>query len=83
MLRIPHCLDNWLIDGGKVARLTHPPHFTAQKHYYFNVFWYSFLLEADMYIVYAYSLIRLRDLNLLPLRIVINRPSFCLNKTYG
>jgi hypothetical protein len=36
MLRIPHCLDNGLIDGGKVVSLTHPPHFTPQKHY-FNV----------------------------------------------
>jgi hypothetical protein len=37
MLRIPHCLHNRLIDGGKVVSLTHPPHFTSQKHYYFNV----------------------------------------------
>jgi hypothetical protein len=38
MLRILHCLDNRLIDGGKVVSLTHPPHFTPQKHYYFNAF---------------------------------------------
>jgi hypothetical protein len=37
MLRIPHCLDNRLIDGGKFVGLTHPPHVTPQKHYYFNV----------------------------------------------
>jgi hypothetical protein len=37
MLRIPLCLDNRLIDGGKVVSPTHPPHFTLQKHYYFNV----------------------------------------------
>jgi hypothetical protein len=37
MLRIPHCLDNRLIDGGKVVSPTHPPHFTPQKHYYFYV----------------------------------------------
>jgi hypothetical protein len=37
MLRIPHCLDNRLIDGGKVVSLTHQPHFTPQKYYYFNV----------------------------------------------
>jgi hypothetical protein len=37
MLRIPHCLDNRLIDGCKVVSLTHTPHFTPQKHYYFNV----------------------------------------------
>jgi hypothetical protein len=36
MLRIPHCLDNWLTDGGKVVSPTQPPHFTPQKHYYFN-----------------------------------------------
>jgi hypothetical protein len=36
MLRIPHCLDSRLKDGGKVVSLTHPPHFTPQKHYYFN-----------------------------------------------
>jgi hypothetical protein len=37
MLRIPHCLDKRLIDDSKVASLTHPPHFTHQKHYYFYV----------------------------------------------
>jgi hypothetical protein len=37
MLRIPHCLDNRLTDGGKVVGPTHPPHFTPHKHYYFNV----------------------------------------------
>jgi hypothetical protein len=37
MLRIPHCLDNRLTDGGKVVSPTHPPHFTRQKHYYFYV----------------------------------------------
>jgi hypothetical protein len=37
MLRIPHCLDNRLIDGGKVVSPTHQPYFTPQKHYYFNV----------------------------------------------
>jgi hypothetical protein len=31
MLRIPHCLDNRLIDGGKVVSPTHQPHFTPQK----------------------------------------------------
>jgi hypothetical protein len=37
MLRIPHCLDNRLINGGMVVSPTHQPHFTPQKHYYFNV----------------------------------------------
>jgi hypothetical protein len=37
MLRIPHCLDSRIIDGGKVVSLKLPPHFTPQKHYYFNV----------------------------------------------
>jgi hypothetical protein len=37
MLRIPHCLDNRLTDGGKVVSPTHPPHFTPQKRYYFYV----------------------------------------------
>jgi hypothetical protein len=37
MLMIPHCLDNRLIDGGKVVSPTHQLHFTPQKHYYFNV----------------------------------------------
>jgi hypothetical protein len=32
MLRIPHCLDNRLIDSGKVVSPTHQPHFTPQKH---------------------------------------------------
>jgi hypothetical protein len=34
MLRIPHCLDNWLIDDGKVISPTHRPHFTPQKRYF-------------------------------------------------
>jgi hypothetical protein len=37
MLGIPHCLDNRLIDGGKVVSPTHRPHFTAQKDNFFNV----------------------------------------------
>jgi hypothetical protein len=37
MLRIPHCLDSQLTDGGKVVSPTHQPHFTPQKHYYFTV----------------------------------------------
>jgi hypothetical protein len=32
MLRIPHCLDSRLTNGGKGVRPTHPPHFTPQKH---------------------------------------------------
>jgi hypothetical protein len=35
MLRVPHCLDNRLTDGGKVVSPTHQPHLTPQKHYYF------------------------------------------------
>jgi hypothetical protein len=34
MLRIPHCLDNRLTDGGKVVSPTHWPHSTPQKHYF-------------------------------------------------
>jgi hypothetical protein len=33
MLRIPHCLDNRLTDGGKVVSLKQRPNFTPQKHY--------------------------------------------------
>jgi hypothetical protein len=38
MLRIPHCLDNRLIDGGKVVSPTHRPHFPSQKCYFFLMF---------------------------------------------
>jgi hypothetical protein len=34
MLRIPHCLDNRLTDGGKVVGLTHRPRSAPQKHYF-------------------------------------------------
>jgi hypothetical protein len=34
MVRIPHCLDSRLTDGGEVVSPTHPPHLTPQKHYY-------------------------------------------------
>jgi hypothetical protein len=37
MLRIPHCVDNRLTDGGKVVSPKHRPHFTPQKHYFFYV----------------------------------------------
>jgi hypothetical protein len=37
MVRVPHCLDNWIKDGGKVVSPTHWPHFTTKKHYYFYV----------------------------------------------
>jgi hypothetical protein len=37
MLRIPHCLDNQLTDGGKVVSPKHRQHFTPQKHDYFYV----------------------------------------------
>jgi hypothetical protein len=33
MLRIPYCLDNRFIDGGKVVSLTHRPRSTPQKHH--------------------------------------------------
>jgi hypothetical protein len=33
MLRIPHCLDNRLTDGGKIVSLTHRPLSTPQKHF--------------------------------------------------
>jgi hypothetical protein len=42
MLRIPHCLENPLTDGGKVVSHTHWPRFTPR-----NIFWYSFLLESE------------------------------------
>jgi hypothetical protein len=42
MLRIPHCLDSRLTDGGTVVSPAHRPHFTPHKH-----FWYSFMLEAE------------------------------------
>jgi hypothetical protein len=35
MLRIPHCQDNWLTDGGEVVSPMHPPHSTPQKHYFY------------------------------------------------
>jgi hypothetical protein len=35
MLRISHCLDSQLTNGGKVVSPMHRPHFTPQKYYYF------------------------------------------------
>jgi hypothetical protein len=32
MLRIPHCLEDRLTNGGKVVSSEHRPHFTPQKH---------------------------------------------------
>jgi hypothetical protein len=33
ILRIAHCLDNRLTDGGKIVSPTHLPRFIPQKHY--------------------------------------------------
>jgi hypothetical protein len=40
-LRLPHIIDNRLIDGGEVSLKRRPP-FTPQEDS-----WYSFLLEAE------------------------------------
>jgi hypothetical protein len=34
MLRIPHCLNNRLTDGGEVVSFTGRPRFTPQIHYF-------------------------------------------------
>jgi hypothetical protein len=34
MLRIPHCLDGRLTDGGKVVSPMYRPRYTPQKHYF-------------------------------------------------
>jgi hypothetical protein len=34
-LRLPHYLDKWLIDGGKVVSPTRQPHFTPRFFYFF------------------------------------------------
>jgi hypothetical protein len=47
MLRITHCLDNRLTDGGNVVSPTHQPHFTPQKHYYFDVSGTHFCLRLS------------------------------------
>jgi hypothetical protein len=36
MLRIPHCLENRLTDGGKFVSLKQRPRSTPQKHYFFH-----------------------------------------------
>jgi hypothetical protein len=40
--RLPHLLDSWLTDGGKVVNLMRRPLFAHQEDS-----WYSFLLEAE------------------------------------
>jgi hypothetical protein len=35
MLRIPHCLDNLLTDGGKVVSFKHRQRSTPQEHYFY------------------------------------------------
>jgi hypothetical protein len=50
MLKIPHCLDNRITDGGKVLSPKHPPHFTPQKHYF-----YYYYYVYDTYFCYKLS----------------------------
>jgi hypothetical protein len=47
MLRIPHCLDNRLTDGGKVVSPMHLSHFTPQKHFYLYVYGTNFCLRLS------------------------------------
>jgi hypothetical protein len=42
MLRISYCVENLLTDGGECVSLTRRQRFTP-----INIFWYSFLLEAE------------------------------------
>jgi hypothetical protein len=42
MLRIAHCIENRLTDGGKDVSLTHWPPLYVSEILYF-CFWYSFL----------------------------------------
>jgi hypothetical protein len=51
MLRIPHCLDNRLTDGGKVVSLTHPSDYTLQKHYYLKNETLFFVHVFDCFII--------------------------------
>jgi hypothetical protein len=46
MLRIRHCLDNQLTDGGKVVSPTHRSLLYSPETL-FLCLWYSFLLEAQ------------------------------------
>jgi hypothetical protein len=46
MLRIPHCLDNRLTDGGKIVSPTLRPLLYSPETI-FLCLWYSFLLEAE------------------------------------
>jgi hypothetical protein len=45
MLRMPHCLDNRLIDDCEVISLTRRSRSTGQKHSF--LLWYPFLLECE------------------------------------
>jgi hypothetical protein len=47
MLRIPHCLDSQLRDGGKVVRPYEPVVLYSPETLLFLRFWYSFLFEAE------------------------------------
>jgi hypothetical protein len=49
-IRIPHCLNNRLIYGGKIISPpphSHRPHYAPQKHDFFYCFRYSCLLETE------------------------------------
>jgi hypothetical protein len=45
MLRIPHCLESQLIDGGKGMSLMRQPFYSPET--LLLSFWYSYLLETD------------------------------------
>jgi hypothetical protein len=47
MLRIPYCLDNRLIDGGKIVSPAYLPCSIPQKHYFSASGTHLFLLEAE------------------------------------
>jgi hypothetical protein len=57
ILRILHCLDSRLIDGGKVVSFTHRPHHSPQKHFF--CFWYSLLLDSLLLSFWTLSIVRI------------------------
>jgi hypothetical protein len=68
ILRIPHCLDHQLTDGGEVVSFTCQLHSIPQKHLFF-CFWYSFPLEA-LGLVLLGGLGKLREIS----DLIKNRP---------
>jgi hypothetical protein len=81
MVRIPHCLDSRLTDGGEVVSRMHRPHSTPQIHFFSGTY-FCYRLSKLQVLVRLEGLGKLRKLKDLIVTRTRDFPAFnkCLNQ---